>query len=162
MEETMVPLEWIVIFVCALLNVGHVTVTLGGILMRAIAALLLALSLLATPSSAQAQQYLGEYFAYLGRHDMFNSRGVRLTDLGSILQQDRANYHRFNLRDNWDDPDPVFHDRAVRARIPNIWQLAPTATSVPGRVARGEFVLVRVTIYGNRGGPTTLIVEPAG
>ncbi|MEM6467203.1 MAG: hypothetical protein AAF679_11965, partial [Pseudomonadota bacterium] len=46
----------------------------------------------------QAQSLLVEYYALLGPADAASSRGAELDDLCAIVQQDRANWHRFNKR----------------------------------------------------------------
>lgn len=69
---------------------------------------------------ATAQRTAAFYFAALGPQDYYNSGGQRLTSLGAILQQDRANYHRFNRADRFDQGDPFFADAATRALIPQL------------------------------------------
>jgi hypothetical protein len=39
------------------------------------------------------------YVADITQRDLFNSRGVRLTNFGAILQQDRANVHKTGVLD---------------------------------------------------------------
>lgn len=58
------------------------------------------------------------YEARLGTGDHFNSRGVRLTDAYDIIRQDRANYHKFGVRDPDDQGETVFVDPGARALIP--------------------------------------------
>lgn len=62
-----------------------------------------------------------QYCARLGPDDHVNSSGVRLNTVGAVIQQDRANYHEFGLRDRGDQDDPIFHDKtsrgALRSRI---------------------------------------------
>ncbi len=58
------------------------------------------------------------YRARLGRADHFNSIGVKLTDVASILRQDRANYYRYGIRDPEDESDTLFATAASRASIP--------------------------------------------
>ena len=111
--------------------------------------ILLALSLVvALPSAAAAQQLIGSYFTVLERQDFFNSRGVRLGDFGAILQQDRANYHRFGLAGVSDQGDPIFWDQGQRARIPNVWRLGPGAASFQNAAMAGNATPVFIEIYG--------------
>src|SRR3984957_18842556 len=51
------------------------------------------------PTSSQAQQLIGSYVALLSEADHFNSNGQRLTSAAAIIRQDRANYHRYGIRD---------------------------------------------------------------
>ncbi|MEM7644408.1 MAG: hypothetical protein AAF366_18060 [Pseudomonadota bacterium] len=69
---------------------------------------------------AAAQRTVAAYYAALGPQDYVNSRGQPLTSLGAVLQQDRANYHRFGRPDPFDEGDPYFGDPATRARIPDL------------------------------------------
>ncbi|MFD1511567.1 hypothetical protein [Lacimonas salitolerans] len=72
-------------------------------------------------AGAMAQETIGSYYAALGPQDYVNSKGARLRDFGAILQQDRANYHRFNRRDPQDQGDPFFGDAQRRAMIPALF-----------------------------------------
>ena len=106
---------------------------------------------LAFAAPASAQQVIAEYFTYLSPNDQYNSRGLRLGDFGTILQQDRANFHRFGVRDELDQPDPLFGDRALRARIPQLYAQGPGAPAyIVNSVLSGgtRYVYVRVMGYG--------------
>lgn len=112
---------------------------------------------------AQAQTFMGEFYAYIGPSDHWNSRGVRLGDFGSILQQDRANFHRFGIRDQFDTHDYIFGTLAARSRIPSIWQVRRGSEYVINRVMSGQDQYLRIEIYGTRGVPTRLFIsEGAG
>lgn len=129
--------------------------------MRLAAALFLALLSLPAlmPLPAAAQQLIGSYHALLGPQDHVNSNGVRLTDFGAILQQDRANFHRFGRADGLDQWDPVFADPAQRARIPSIWTLGPSGSGLPAFVSSGNTSYVYVEIYGTGGVPQYIVVH---
>lgn len=114
---------------------------------------------LCLPVAAQAQQLIGSYYAILGPQDHMNSSGVRLTDFGAILQQDRANFHRFGRRDDLDQFDPIFADGAQRARIPTFWTLGPRGSGLPAFVASGNTSYVYVEIYGFGAVPSYIIVN---
>jgi hypothetical protein len=45
---------------------------------------------------ARAQSLIGECYDLIGPADFYDSSGVPLDDFGAILQQDRANFHRFS------------------------------------------------------------------
>ena len=62
-------------------------------------------------------RYLGSYTARLGGNDHYSSRGAALYRAADVLQQDRANYHRFGLRDPEDTGDGYFTTRSHRARM---------------------------------------------
>ena len=67
---------------------------------------------MATPTIAQ--DLVGSYVAYIGRDDLYSSKGVRLTEPWQILRQDRANYHRFGIRQRGDESDSFFNNMENR------------------------------------------------
>ena len=68
-------------------------------------------------SGSLAQDSGTSYCAFLSETDHYNSKGVRLTTAGQVLRQDRANFHRFGLRDDWDDNDTLFMSAENRALL---------------------------------------------
>ena len=100
-----------------------------------------------TPA-AYAQQLIGGYYTVLGQQDHFNSRGARLTDIGAILQQDRANYHRFGRPNAGDQGDPFFWDANQRARIPSIWRAGDGFNFVIESASPSFPTPIYVEIYG--------------
>ena len=82
--------------------------------MRMVKALLVGAALLLSAgfgsvTVAQAQgQLLDSYVTFIGPNDHFNSKGGRLTEPWQIIRQDRANYHRFRVRDPGDEGDIFF------------------------------------------------------
>lgn len=100
------------------------------------------------PVAAQAQQLIGSYYATLGPNDLYNSSGTRLSDFGAILQQDRANVHRFGIYDALDQGDPYFGNRNVRSQIPSIWRYGSGGQSIPANLAAGYQQDIYVEIYG--------------
>ena len=113
---------------------------------RIIAGLLAAC--LATPLAAQ--ELIGQYTAYIANDDLYNSSGARLSEPWQVLRQDRANYHRFGIRQPGDQWDPWFGDidnRAAMERMVMQGRIDP--------VARRNLVnggaIVEVFIYGRNG-----------
>ncbi len=74
--------------------------------------------LLMIAPTAFAEPNLASYYATIGREDFYNSSGGALKDVGAVVQQDRANFHRFGLRHSGDETDPYFGNRTMRAQIP--------------------------------------------
>jgi hypothetical protein len=129
--------------------------------MRSFSILLLCLCLAAP--MARAQTLIAEYFTLIGPADLYNSSGVRLGDFGAILQQDRANFHRFGRRDELDGWDPIFADQSQRARIPQIWQIAPGSEYIPGWVLSGQSRYLWIRVFGSGGIPQVMLIsEGAG
>lgn len=125
--------------------------------MGRISALAVCFALLA--QAAQAQQLIAGYYTTIGPNDLFNSGGARLTSLGQILQQDRANLHRFGRPDPFDQSDPVFADQALRARIPDLYAAGPGEDLIERIVLQGNALEVFVQLCGNAGSIRYLVVE---
>lgn len=123
---------------------------------------LASLTALAVP--ATAQQLLAVYDARLGPQDRVNSSGQAITELCGVIQQDRANYHRFGNRDQVDDSDPVFGDPAMRAQILSNCRPEPGFEYLREAVFRdqGFGIIVRVRVLNNSGTLLLLVSERAG
>ena len=104
------------------------------------------------PIIAQAQQLIGSYVALLSEADHFNSNGQRLTSAAAIIRQDRANFHRFGIKDPQDEDDAFFADEANRAALE---QMLERGRADPGVISRivNSTVLIRVDIYRDASGP---------
>ncbi|QUJ76502.1 hypothetical protein KDD17_16780 [Sulfitobacter albidus] len=111
---------------------------------------LTALALSAGAAAAQERK-IGSYTAMIGPQDLVNSSGKRLTSAGAILAQDRANYHRFGIRQQGDQGDPWFGARGQRAAIPSLVQMPDWAAK--RIVTQGAFVFV--TVYATPDGQMT-------
>ena len=104
-----------------------------------------AVALLAAPQ-AHAQQLISSYVALLSQADHFNSNGQRLTTAAEVIRQDRANYHRFGIRDGADQNDPYFGDMNNRAALENMINRGGTSAAVQQRIINST-PLVQVDIY---------------
>ena len=85
------------------------------------------------PTLAQAQQLIGSYVALLSEADHFNSSGQRLSSAAAIIRQDRANFHRFGIKDPQDEGDAFFADEGNRAALE---QMLERGRAEPGVIAR--------------------------
>lgn len=95
---------------------------------------------------------IGSYSAYIGDADLFNSSGTRLTQPWAILRQDRANFHRFGVRQGADQPDTFFTSEANRAIMERMLRNGKIDRSAAQQVVRGNaLVLVEIFGTGNRG-----------
>jgi hypothetical protein len=120
-------------------------------------------SILAVPVHAQAWTQLAYYRAYIGPEDMQSSKGQPLRTLGAVLQQDRANFHRFGIRHQQDDGDPVFANGALRASIPDLVTAGRGDRGSLGRMARnGQPFLVNVFVCGFGRTPAVIYLAGAG
>ena len=112
--------------------------------------------------AAPAQQLMGEYYALISPRDMSNSSGVPLSNACAIIQQDRANYHRFGNRDDADQGDPVFADRVLRGRIVNTCEFVAGSEYVADWITTGRTRYVWVRIVDDQGQMRVLVSEGAG
>lgn len=115
---------------------------------RAFGAALLAALLSAAP--AQAQQLLDSYAAHLSARDHFNSNGERLRSAAAIIRQDRANYHRFGLRDPADEGDRFFADMENRAAMERLLSRGRISPAAERAIVDGE-AYIAVEVYGRAG-----------
>ncbi|MDV7143352.1 hypothetical protein R3X27_11725 [Tropicimonas sp. TH_r6] len=122
-----------------------------------------ALTCLALATPAAAQELIGGYFALIGPQDMTNSKGARLKNFCAIVQQDRANFHKFGIRHEYDEHDPWFTNLAARQKISADCRIGAGSEYIPDAVLRGEQRYIRVQVYGRGGVPQFVVVhEGAG
>jgi len=128
--------------------------------------LVLALAVLPATDAAAADDLIDEYTAWLSPRDAQSSRGEPLDDICAIVQQDRANFHRFGLRDPGDGADSVFATQEARARIARDCRYAIEAFEPYARerlLENGEPVYVWVRVFGSGDRPAYVLVrEGAG
>jgi hypothetical protein len=125
--------------------------------MRRACILVLAIAVAAcAPSMAQAQQVIASYVARLSAADHFTSNGERLTSAAAIIRQDRANFHRFGVRDPEDESDPFFADQDNRAALEQMLERGRAAPGVIDRVVNGT-PLVRVEVHRSGSGPFIVV-----
>ena len=130
---------------------------------KTLAGLITASSMLFT-SPAFAEEVIAEYLTWLDAKDTVTSKGVKLTSFGAVLAQDRANYHRFGIRQEFDTSDPIFSNKDMRAKLPELYQAGRSVEAyIKDDVmsGRGHYVFVR--IMGNNGVITHVnVYEGAG
>ncbi len=117
-----------------------------------------------TITSNAQEQVLATYGAELGPEDYFNSSGTRLTSINAIIAQDRANFHRFGIRHEFDRTDPIFGDKAARARISQVpvTICCDLEQHVTKGLDRGYRPFLAVTVFGQGGEVTRLHLEVPG
>lgn len=107
---------------------------------------LIAMGVTGNQSGFAQGRLLEEYVAYLGEDDHYNSRGARLTEPWQIIRQDRANYHRFGIRDRGDEGDSFFGSTKNRARMERMILNGRIERSAARRIVN-ERVWIRVEVY---------------
>ena len=89
------------------------------------------------------------YCATISQNDKFASDGFQLDDPASIIRQDRANYHRFGIRDFGDEGDSTFRSPQARERIPAMIDAVGIEPAVARAILNGTPDIC-VDIYGTR------------
>lgn len=116
--------------------------------------------------AAQAR-FLCSYRAQISDNDKFNSRGepvVRGYNKSSVamaIRQDRANFHKFGVRDPEDTGDCVFHRQGARERLQRMLQSGRITQRAMHAIRDGNPVIdvdvydnhVDVRMVGEAGGP---------
>lgn len=109
------------------------------------------LALLTMNAPVLADQLIESYVARLGANDHFNSSGGRLSSPALIIRQDRANFHKFGLRDAEDQDDSFFQSASNRELLQQLLDRGRTTPSAYRMIVNGQ-PLIRVNVYRTRGG----------
>jgi hypothetical protein len=109
-----------------------------------IAVSICATTLMATPS--RAQELIDSYVAFLS-----------VADHSAIIRQDRANFHRFGIRDPQDQDDKFFADEGNRAALEQMLENGKADPGVISRIVNGT-VLIHVDIYRGPSGPFIRVI----
>lgn len=114
-----------------------------------------------TTFAAAAEELMLEYHTMLTTNDTYSSRGVALNDVCAIVQQDRANVHKFGNPDR-EQPDWFFTSPERRAMITGKCEYDPSYHTV--QRIRSQFIgFVKVRVFGAGGFVTRVqIFEAAG
>lgn len=97
---------------------------------------------------ASANEFIDSYTARLSVDDHFNTEGVRLESAAAIIRQDRAHFHRFDIRDGEDTYDSVFDDINSRATLERRLNNGTISDSAKREIVDGT-PLIQVDIYQN-------------
>jgi hypothetical protein len=108
-------------------------------------------ALLDQPHPVNAQ-LVESFVALLSDADHFNSKGERLTSAAAVIRQDRANFHRFGIKDPEDEGDRYFADEGNRAALEQMLDRGRADPGVLSRIVNGTS-LIRVDIYRGADGP---------
>lgn len=114
---------------------------------KALLPLLLTLSLPAFALDCSYQTYIHE-------DDLYNSSGKKLTNIGQVLRQDRANTHDFGISD---DKDYCGYDKpAQRAKLERIINASTIKSTTKRRIMGGN---VNVEVNINKGRAMVFILD---
>ncbi|OLP44713.1 hypothetical protein [Rhizobium oryziradicis] len=96
---------------------------------------------------AKSDEVIDGYSAYIGQDDLYNSKGDRLTQPWQVIRQDRANYHKFGIRQDGDEDDSYFASEANRAKAEAMLAQGEISRADGKRILRGD-TTIHVMIYG--------------
>ncbi len=94
----------------------------------------------------ESSEYIGAYYARISSKDHYGKNNQKLKDAGTILQQDRANYHKYHRRDRDDTGDNRFDTRGNRNKIKRMLARGSTSQNTLDAI-RYSTPLVKVKIY---------------
>ena len=115
-------------------------------------------------TASYADEYIGTYYARLGKADHYNSRGVRLRSVAAIIRQDRFNFHIRHIRDEEDTYDSFFDSKSNRATLERMIRSGYISWSAREEII-DDYPLIKVVVYrrhvniylANREGPRSVI-----
>lgn len=88
---------------------------------------------------------VASYKAHLSAQDHFSSNGSRLSDAASIIRQDRANFHKFGLRDDQDQSDDFFANSSNREALEQMLNRGNISPGLSEAIINGRpLVIVKV------------------
>ena len=99
---------------------------------------------------ATAAQLLESYDARLSTADHFNSNGERLTSPAAIIRQDRANFHKFHVRDREDQNDGYFARAENRALMERLLEAGRTPREARDAIVDGT-PMIHVEVWRGDG-----------
>lgn len=109
-------------------------------------AVAVAAGLMASSGAAWADELIESYGAYIGQDDLYNSANERLTQPWQIIRQDRANVHRFGIRQPADELDSFFASPRNRELAERMIQAGHIDGAAARRLVRGD-VTIEVQIW---------------
>ena len=124
--------------------------------MKSILSLTLAAAL-GLGGAATAQDLIGSYSAYISQADLHNSKGQKLTQVWQILRQDRANFHKFGIRDPEDENDIFFASIANREKFEKMLVQGAVTPGAKQILLNGG-AMVFVEVFGTNGIGTSVHV----
>ena len=107
--------------------------------------------LVVSAGAARADELIESYGAYIGQDDLYNSNNERLTQPWQVLRQDRANVHRFGVRQPGDDLDSFFASARNRELAERMIRAGRIERSAARRLLDGD-VQIYVEIWRGAGG----------
>ena len=117
-------------------------------LATALAAAMAVISMIAGATAARADDLIASYSAYIGQDDLYNSNGARLTEPWQVIRQDRANVHKFGIRQPGDESDGFFGSVRNRELAETMIRRGAISADAANLLLNGD---VRITVEVWRG-----------
>lgn len=108
-------------------------------------------ALAVSAGAAKADELIESYSAYIGQDDLYNSSNERLTQPWQVIRQDRANVHRFGVRQPGDEVDGFFGSARNRELAERMIRKGRIERSAARRLLNGD-VPIHVEIWRGAGG----------
>ncbi len=113
---------------------------------------------LSTTLPASAESVVCSYVARLSARDHKASDGYALRDVAAIIRQDRANFHKFRIRDEEDEADNFFSSVKNRESLEGMLRRRKLSAGVAAAVINGN-PLVHVEVVQTDDGFTYIRLE---
>jgi hypothetical protein len=107
---------------------------------------------------ASAESVICSYVARLSARDHRASDGYALRDVAAIIRQDRANFHKFRIRDEEDEADSFFSSVKNRENLEGMLRRRKLSAGVAAAVINGN-PLVQVEVVQTDNGFTYIRLE---
>ena len=93
----------------------------------------------------EGEVIVASYKAHLSAQDHFSSNGSRLSNAAAVIRQDRANFHKFGLRDAQDQSDDFFANSSNREALEQMLKRGNISPGLSEAIINGRpFVIVKV------------------
>ena len=89
------------------------------------------------------------YFAKIGQQDKYNSKNQKIDDVAAILQQDRANFHKYHKADSQDTDGGYFNTLKNRGKIKQMLQRGTISDTTRDAILNKN-PYIQVIIYENK------------
>ena len=101
---------------------------------------------------------VASYKAHLSAQDHFSSNGSRLSNAAAVIRQDRANFHKFGLRDAQDQSDDFFANASNREALEQMLNRGNINPTLSQEIINGRPIVI-VKVIRTSLGPYYIQVE---
>ena len=109
-------------------------------------------------SLREGEVIVTSYKAHLSAQDHFSSNGSRLSNAAAVIRQDRANFHKFGLRDAQDQSDDFFANASNREALEQMIKRGNISPILSQEIINGRPIVI-VKVIRTSTGPYYIQVE---